>query len=599
MTSIDKLISVLEKEIVEINNSIIQVQTLPSKIESLLELFNEKDIIKIEKDQIDFLVDNLSSDSKLSTTELAFINTINSFDDETKNVIVSFGFDDRQKAILLNIKRKIEILKANSSEIKLEEYNKILNECKKTIANLKNNEINLITNLEFIQKLMNKNNIELKDQVEIFLALNNINLKIYESFKNTKKDNDNIIDENLIEETNLQDDELIELFASFRLNFNEMYNNQVISKQKLKLRLLKYGRYDNIKELLEYLVNNNKLTFVFDNLEIFTKILLYSSVDKIEKVIKESEENGIFDIIRKNPTILFPPIKEKSNKNSSTSINSNEYISGSMNNYLSNIELLKELNISVSEVYKKCSTFFIKSPKSARKVIEILKLYNMIEVDANGNITFSVLRSSDTVSKRIDVAIEVGCYQYCKENLSRLADSSVNLYRIKCAQRINEKSNSLEPFSPFRTYINSSAKLSLSREFYSKNSIYGNTPEETYILYEAVIPNIENKEKYDSIVNVSDNITISEISLNDHIIKQLDSLYMSKEDPLIYNFNGIIISRFKVLRYYETLISEPNIEPNRDLLMYTICLNSMLDSKELEIINDCVDKIKFIRRKIK
>ena len=74
---------------------------------------------------------------------------------------------------------------------------------------------------------------------------------------------------------------------------------------------------------------------------------------------------------------------------------------------------------------------------------------------------------------------------------------------------------------------------------------------------------------------------------------------MEVRNPLIYNFNGVIISRFKVLRYYETLISEPQIVPNKDMLLYTICMDSMLDIDELNRINNCLDKIKFARRSLR
>ena len=67
------------------------------------------------------------------------------------------------------------------------------------------------------------------------------------------------------------------------------------------------------------------------------------------------------------------------------------------------------------------------------------------------------------------------------------------------------------------------------------------------------------------------------------------------EDGITYNFNGVIISRNKVLRYAEKLITSPNIELTDSTLLYIITRNSMLDENELNIIKECTSKIDDIR----
>ena len=77
---------------------------------------------------------------------------------------------------------------------------------------------------------------------------------------------------------------------------------------------------------------------------------------------------------------------------------------------------------------------------------------------------------------------------------------------------------------------------------------------------------------------------------------QLDSLYKDKDNDMIYNFDGVIISRFKVLRHYQTLISNPEIDISKNVLFYVITLFSMLNEQEIKIIEQCLENIKFKER---
>ena len=75
---------------------------------------------------------------------------------------------------------------------------------------------------------------------------------------------------------------------------------------------------------------------------------------------------------------------------------------------------------------------------------------------------------------------------------------------------------------------------------------------------------------------------------NDSFIKRLEE--MCKEDDYRYNFNGVIISRFKVLRYYETMIKK-SIAGTVDSIMYAVCKDSILTEEQYKTIKNCVDKI--------
>ncbi len=98
---------------------------------------------------------------------------------------------------------------------------------------------------------------------------------------------------------------------------------------------------------------------------------------------------------------------------------------------------------------------------------------------------------------------------------------------------------------------------------------------------------------YSSVINNSDSNRITELALNDFLITQLDDKYKDQNNDLIYNFDGVIISRIKVLRLYQALISNSSIEYDKDLLVYVITRNSMLNIEEMEKIRECLKTIKF------
>ena len=65
-----------------------------------------------------------------------------------------------------------------------------------------------------------------------------------------------------------------------------------------------------------------------------------------------------------------------------------------------------------------------------------------------------------------------------------------------------------------------------------------------------------------------------------------------KVDNIRYSFDGVIISRLKVLRYYKIFSIDPNITIDKSTLLYIICINSMIDKEEVNKIEHSLDKIK-------
>ena len=71
--------------------------------------------------------------------------------------------------------------------------------------------------------------------------------------------------------------------------------------------------------------------------------------------------------------------------------------------------------------------------------------------------------------------------------------------------------------------------------------------------------------------------------------KILDKEYSSKQ-VRAYNIDGVLISRYKVLRYMTTLIYN-GMNESKDMLMYAITKNSFLTKEEYEKIETVVENI--------
>ena len=205
---------------------------------------------------------------------------------------------------------------------------------------------------------------------------------------------------------------------------------------------------------------------------------------------------------------------------------------------------------------------------------------------------FSALNTLD-ILKKLDIGIECGCYHYYQDNISKLTDSFLNLYRIKLA-----RSQGIKDEEIFKYYKNIDLGCYLPARFGKPSSQeFGISPADTFKMYNAVNYDSKNIEIYDRIIQNNDNDIISEIVKEDEWIKKLDEKY--KQNELIYNFDGVIISRLKVLRYYQTLITDESIKTTKDLLMYIITKNTMINQEEMNKISNCINRIIFKERILK
>lgn len=554
------------------------------------DLENLKNILK--KFDINTIIanSNILTDLDLSEEEKELIDTLKNLDANVLKYILDLGLDEKQEKILSDIKNKVETKITELESINEETIKERINYNKILLSKIKNKTINLIDSrdISYIVELLVKNDFPVSAQIEVLKLINKINLDIYSNI-----DAEEVISSEK-EETNIDKDELAKILSAHKIDFNSL-------KEENRTKLIKYGVLSQIEEILCTLEEQG-LHNIKSREDILVNILIYSSKKIIDDNMKLVKERNIVSLAYINPTMFYPAMKVVTNKrpyikSGPTPGERTSKTSGSSNFLKGNIELLDELGIDPEEVYSKCATYFYGNPKLKRRLLKNLELYG---INLRDNLTsYALLSTGAAVLDTLDKAIENGAYEYCLEYQSRLGSNNrVNYYRIKYAKKLYEEGNPLGRKTPFNArYVNAKGRETyvLASDFTKATSEkYGSEEQDTKRLYGSKEITVENQELISTILSNSRCDAITDISRLNSKIVSLDKLYMS-EDGITYNFNGVIISRNKVLRYAEKLITSPNIELTDSTLLYIITRNSMLDENELNIIKECTSKIDDIR----
>lgn len=578
----EQIISLLLKE----NEELYKRLSLSNKSD----LENLKNILK--KFDINTIIANFNvlSDLDLIEEEKELIDTLKNLDANVLKYILDLGLDEKQEKILSDIKNKVETKITELESINEETIKERINYNKILLSKIKNKTINLIDSrdISYIVELLVKNDFPVSAQIEVLKLINKINLDIYSNI-----DAEEVISSEK-EETNIDKDELAKILSAHKIDFNSL-------KEENRTKLIKYGVLSQIEEILCTLEEQG-LHNIKSREDILVNILIYSSKKIIDDNMKLVKERNIVSLAYINPTMFYPAMKVVTNmrphiKSGPTLGGRTSKTSGSSNFLKGNIELLDELGIDPEEVYSKCATYFYGNPKLKRRLLKNLELYG---INLRDNLSsYALLSTGAAVLDTLDKAIENGAYEYCLEYQSRLGSNNrVNYYRIKYAKKLYEEGNPLGRKTPFNArYVNAKGRETyvLSSDFTKATSEkYGSEEQDTKRLYGSKEIAVENQELISTILSNSRCDVITDISRLNSKIVSLDKLYMS-EDGITYNFNGVIISRNKVLRYAEKLITSPNIELTDSTLLYIITRNSMLDENELNIIKECTSKIDDIR----
>lgn len=557
---------------------------MPNSIKHLIDLLQQQELYSEDaKRKNDYYMEQLKENGMFALTpelyqyvatsldlgqqEMGFLEKFCKLDDETKRYMLEDDLlTSEEKQWLKGVIDNTTVALDNKKQEENEDIATIIKKLKgKNVDFLHKEEI------EKLAEIIKNQNMKTSDILDMMLALNGHN----ETFKKNVIDVETVepveIDEDSLEETNLDEKTLSELLEKYGVDLLDI-------KLKFRTKLLKYGDLTNIGKVLGFLKESEILDIISNKSEILVKTLVYSKVELLED-IKNLNDIEFREIVTKNPTVLFPTVRERTRRLGGSGGSGGEAKSGSLYNYQKNSALIKELGLNVETVWETCPTFFYFSHKTIMEAIKGLELYGISLKDPTRTVSLSTIVNS-TLLDGYDMALESGCLDYILENPSRMSAVD-NLYLVKVAKKQDIADNII-----FGIFKGTDNKKFLRTSKLYKEYLLPADKEGLFEEYNAVNVEVDKALVYDNICDISYLNTISVETLKDPLIKGLES-YTDKDNSEVYNFNGTVISKRKVLRHYSALL-ENGKAGTFDSLLYCVIKNSMLDEHEYKNVYDSI-----------
>ncbi len=322
------------------------------------------------------------------------------------------------------------------------------------------------------------------------------------------------------------------------------YDIDKIATDKLNF-LLKYANMDELGKVLPYVIGlNNSLIDIYSDNGLY--ILVNTTYDIVVQLNELLVKNIInLNFVNQNPQIFF----NKDIINDVVGLNST---------LVNNMALLNQ-NYEIANNY--IGEMLLMDTQTLENNINTLKRYNP---EFNKNIL-----SNNKLLDCLDSFIELGCYDYIKNVHLNINENSFIIFkRYYVSKLINFKSKNLKD------------RVETGVDFYINDSD----------LDDYIINNVSDYIPKD-INNILDNSSRNVIS--DNQLKQFEKYSKNK---LVYDFDGILISKNKVLRNLYCL-ENSNIQlGENDLLFASIIYGSILDYERIEALKDIIYSKKYIKK---
>ena len=632
----EKFTKVIDKEINRLNQEISRINEDKVNLENRRNIYSKlllklKGVNNSKNVNLAFSIDMGLFENVFGDTE-SVINDIKRLK-ELKTMYNMFYIDNKQTLEIIGICKKyseilsdkIEFLEkeledSSKKEGILEEYNNI----REIIS--RNIDFTDVTKLLMFVKDMN---ISLNDKIDIIREINSQVLKIEaealtEDVPDTNEDIE-VID--VVNISNINVEDVQALFSKYGYDIYSIFDDEDID------RIVKYGNLQNMEEILiaikEIKLNDDKKQssklaniFVLSNGEIVKTVL--DNIKADSKANFSSNNYSLSEIF--NSYLDFYPLFIKGNK-SFDKVNGkgpggdgpiNESVTGSFGKYLAirNIIKSEDNDADINAMIERSGSVFVQcSARSFKKRLEKFKLYGATKDNYFGTLSCFLGNHSLDI---IDVFRELGHDKYLfkggfSTTCRRVDNINMTLSLIKLYNKRGESIYFREPDGDKRKYYKLKGYISTPKSGSKGGMILaGDTRdmldmglivktsdiafpkrngEKGVILSELgrfenycnryYEENVTKYDEYDRIISDNENDNITSMSLNNIYIRELDDAY--KVSEYLYDIDGVMISRFKVLRVFETLLS--NRLGNLDGLFVAITRNSILTKDELERID--------------
>ncbi len=628
----EKFMKVIDKEIDRLNQEISRINEDRVNLENRRNIYSKlllelKGVNNSKNVNLAFSIDMGLFENVFGDTE-SVINDIKRLK-ELKAMYNMFYIDNKQTLEIIGICKKyseilsdkIEFLEkeledSSKKEGILEEYNNI----REIIS--RNIDFNDVTKLlEFVKGM----NISLNDKIDIIREINSQVFKIEaEALTEDVSDTEEIEIIDVVNISNINVEDVQALFSKYGYDIHSIFKNVDID------RIVKYGNLQNMEEILiaikDIKLNDDKKQstklakiFVLSNGEIVKMVL--DNIKADSKANFSSNNYSLSEIF--NSYLDFYPLFIKGNKSFDNSnrkgpggdgpIPADER--GAFGNYLAIRDIIKgeDNDADINSMIERCGSVFVQcSARSFKKRLEKFKLYGATKDNYFGTLSCFLGNNSLDI---IDVFRELGHDKYLfKGGFSTTCRSVDNInMTLSLIKLYNMRGESIYFREPdgyrkknymLKGYISSLKSGSMvgkilagdTRDMLDMGLIVKTSDiaftkrdgEKGVILSELgrfenycnryYEENVTKYDEYDTVISDNENDNITSMSLNNIYIRELDDAYKVSEH--LYDIDGVMISRFKVLRVFETLLS--NGLGNLDGLFVAITRNSILTKDELE-----------------
>ena len=358
-------------------------------------------------------------------------------------------------------------------------------------------------------------------------------------------------------------DESIKILSSIAKSNSDLVSEtekEFTLKEKLIYILYSYHyNFDELSSEFKNNINSINIDILKENLDKLKGSHIVLSNTNLEYIINY---NKLIDFDRLKPFISRGVIYSLILNNNIKLLTSDE----EFNNFYNNIKLFEDFNINITDVAQGHFSLFFINHEYLKSILNIYTSYD-IKIDGNNLIRFVDTNNLDV----IDLFIEEGYGDFILSNLDYLDDGE------NIAKRIHIN-NLVESDSVYGGSINSDL---LSEGSFFVSDRYLDDACSSKVSY------FQNKEIKDILDNSFRTNISKELSFSDLVLK-LDSNYKDSNSN-IYSFDGIIISRNKVLRNLEAL--KGTNYSDLDKVFNSVIYNSLLGVDDLKTISFEIKKL--------
>lgn len=466
----------------------------------------------------------------------------------------------------------------------LDEINKEIKVSKKIIkALLDSNNSTFITDIFLLNSVFKALDISTEEMTDILKFILKYNRQIYDY----KTGNCNIKTLTLLGKTNIS--ELKDIFSRFGFDF-ESFSVKVkdnimqfanVSNIENVLRSLKKNGYDVKDEylLMGLIIGSDELTIDRISSLAFARGLLPDEVLKIGSILIKQSCNRVKSSLIHDRFLIF------------NFIDPNLYVFGASDDFEKNIKELSKWGISVRYVYERAPQVLCSSNIVLTHNLALFQEYGFSLKTKTNKLSSPVMSMlmNYTTYQIIDRFIEVHPLgiEYLRENLSILKQikrlDDLVFYKLYYSSK-NDKDN-----SAFMLIVDSNSYLCMQGKVSGLSSIYYDSyasinEDNKYIITKAYTP-VYTRDYYALVKNEIDHDIDARVFDSPYI--QHINKYSDKKEALVYNFDGIRISKLKVLRIFDALLNA-GILLDDESFLFAVLFNTIISQEDYEKVKSMI-----------